>query len=54
MPGTRENIAKAKDDSIPAGYTKVDRGGGRRLAPEVNAEPIFALQVLPQEGTHHA
>jgi hypothetical protein len=25
MPATPDNIAKAKDDSIPAGYTKVDR-----------------------------
>lgn len=27
MPATPDNIAKAKDDSIPAGYTKVDRAG---------------------------
>jgi hypothetical protein len=25
MPATPENIAKAKDASIPAGYTKVDQ-----------------------------
>ena len=27
MPATPDNIAKAKDNSIPAGYTKVDRAG---------------------------
>jgi hypothetical protein len=27
MPATQDNIAKAKDDSIPASYTKVDRAG---------------------------
>ena len=27
MPATPDNIAKAKDDSIPVGYTKVDRVG---------------------------
>jgi hypothetical protein len=28
VPATRENIAKAKDDSIPAGYTKVETAAG--------------------------
>jgi len=27
MSATPDNIAKAKDDSIPAGYTKVDKAG---------------------------
>lgn len=27
MPATPDNIAQAQDDSIPAGYTKVDRAG---------------------------
>jgi hypothetical protein len=27
IPATPDNIAKARDDSIPAGYTKVDRAG---------------------------
>lgn len=27
MPATPDNIAEAKDDSIPAGYTKVARAG---------------------------
>ena len=26
VPATPDNIAKATDDSIPAGYTKVDDG----------------------------
>ncbi len=27
LPATSENIAKAKDASIPAGYTKADNAG---------------------------
>lgn len=28
MPATSDNIAQAEDESIPAGYTKVDNAAG--------------------------
>jgi hypothetical protein len=40
VPATRENIARAEDDSIPAGYKKVDiRPPARRRSPSRRPVP---------------